>query len=220
MIHIITALTAQKRNTQRINVYLDGEFAFGLTRFVAAWLYLGQELSDEKITELQTEDAREVAYQKALNLLDYRPRTAQEIRQKLQKHEISADNIDYVLERLARSGLLNDQQFAQSWVDNRSEMRPRGRRALAYELRQRGVDQQTIEKTLENVDEEPLAYQAAVKRLPRLRGLEWQDFRTKLYRYLAQRGFNYEVCAPVIARLWQEQNDNQSPSDEEVNNEW
>ena len=131
MIHIITALTAQKRNTQRINVYLDGEFAFGLTRFVAAWLYLGQELSDEKITELQTEDAREVAYQKALNLLDYRPRTAQEIRQKLQKHEISADNIDYVLERLARSGLLNDQQFAQSWVDNRSEMRPRGRRARA-----------------------------------------------------------------------------------------
>ena len=45
----ITALKAQKRNPNRINVYLDGIFAFGLARVVAAWLQVGQTLSDEKI---------------------------------------------------------------------------------------------------------------------------------------------------------------------------
>ena len=65
----VTALKAQKRNSQRINVYLDDEFAFGLSRYAATWLQIGQELSPEKIKELQDIDAQEVAYQRALNLL-------------------------------------------------------------------------------------------------------------------------------------------------------
>ena len=55
----VTALKKQKRNAQRINVYLDGEFAFGLSRYAAAWLQVGQELSPEKIQELQEVDAQE-----------------------------------------------------------------------------------------------------------------------------------------------------------------
>ena len=69
MNHTITALTLQKRNRERVNVYLDGEYAFGLARIVAAWLVVGQELSDEKITQLRIEDEREVAYQRALRLI-------------------------------------------------------------------------------------------------------------------------------------------------------
>ena len=59
----------QKHNHQRVNVSLDGEFAFGLARIVAAWLQEGQVISDEKIAQLREEDAREVAYQQALNLI-------------------------------------------------------------------------------------------------------------------------------------------------------
>ena len=55
----ITDLKAQKRNHQRVNVYLDGEYAFGLSRIVAAWLHVGQELSPEKIKELKLEDELE-----------------------------------------------------------------------------------------------------------------------------------------------------------------
>mgnify|MGYP000952684904 FL=1 len=67
----ITALTAQKKNPQRINVFLDGEFAFGLQRIVAAWLIVGQTLSEEKINQLRSDDQSEIAYQKAINLLSY-----------------------------------------------------------------------------------------------------------------------------------------------------
>ena len=136
----ITAIAVQKKNPNRVNISLDDEFAFGLSRIVAAWLRLGQELSDEKIAALQNEDAREVAYVKALRFLGYRARSVQEVRENLQKHEIPETVIEEVLKRLQDTNLLNDQQFAQAWVENRNTFRPRSRRALAMELRQKGLD--------------------------------------------------------------------------------
>lgn len=204
MEHTITALTAQKKNPQRINVFLDGEFAFGLQRIVAAWLVMGQTLSEEKILQLKRDDQQEIAYQKALNLLSYRLHSETEITQKLKKHQISDEHIEHAIERLKRSGLLNDTSFAKAWVENRKEMRPRGRRALSYELKQRGVSPDTIEDVLDGIDEEELAYQAAIKRSQRLQDLDWGDFRLKLTRFLAQRGFNYETSSIVVSRLWAE----------------
>jgi regulatory protein len=205
MIYKITALKQQKRNHQRVNVYLDGSFAFGLTRTIAAWLQVGQEINDEKIAQLKVEDGREIAYQKALNLLNYRPRTSEEIRKKLHKKEINDADIEYVLKRLQRSKLIDDEAFAHAWVENRSDMRPRGKRALAYELRQRGIESNIIEKAIESVDEEELAYRAALKRARRLRNLEFNDFRRKLYSHLSQRGFGYDITRTAIERVWEQE---------------
>ena len=199
----ITALSAQKRNPQRINVFLDGEFAFGLARIVAAWLQVGQELTDERIAVLQSEDERESAYQQALGLLNYRARSAAEIRQKLERHDYRPETLDHVLERLKNAGLVNDAGFARSWVENRTEFRPRSRRALAYELRRRGVDEQTITESLTSVDEAAAAEQAAIKKARQLQSLEWKDFRVKMFSYLAQRGFDYETSSQVITRAWE-----------------
>jgi regulatory protein len=110
----ITALKAQKRNHQRINVYLDDEFAFGLSRFVAAWLHVGQYLSSEKICQLQIADAEEVAYQRALNFISYRPRSKAEVRKNLKKHATPEEVLPAVFERLCRAGLVDDVQFAQN----------------------------------------------------------------------------------------------------------
>ena len=219
MSYKITALKLQKRNHQRVNVYLDGEFAFGLARIVAAWLSVGQEIDNEKIAQLQHEDEREVAYQRALKFLNYRPRTRLEIRQNLQKHDIPEDVIGYVLERLQHAGLINNQRFAENWVENRSELRPRSRRALSYELKQRGIDPEVIEQTLEQIDDEGLAYQAALKQSRKYRNLEWEDFRRKMYGFLARRGFNYEISSHVTARVWARDHTRQDPDDILTNNE-
>lgn len=200
----ITGLKVQKKNTQRVNVYLDGEFAFGLRRIVAAWLSLGQELSDEKIAQLKADDAREEAYQRALRALESRPRSAAEIRQKLLEHDIPEELAEGVIERLKEHRLLDDEQFAQAWVENRSEFRPRGARLLAYELRQRGVDSEAIDASLEGIDESSLALQAARKQSRRLRELEWPDFRTKLTGFLARRGFSYEDASAAVSQVWSE----------------
>ena len=110
----ITAIEPQKNNPQRVNVYLDGEFAFGLTSLVAAWLKVGQELAEEKIASLKGEDAGEVTYQKALHFLSYRPRSMVEVRQNLTKRGISEPLIEETMNRLQRAGLVNDEAFRAS----------------------------------------------------------------------------------------------------------
>ena len=200
----ITTLTAQKRDPQRINVYLDGEFAFGIARILAAWLRVGQEISDDKISQLLEEDARETAYLQAIKFIQYRPRTEAEVRQNLIKHTVPTPVVDHVIDRLKRNGLLDDARFAQAWIENRNERRPRSRRALYFELHQRGIDAAIIEQSLQAVDEQELAYQAALKKARNIKNLEWKDFRQKMYAYLIQRGFNYEVTSQAVARIWDE----------------
>jgi regulatory protein len=209
----ITALKVQQRNPRRVNVYLDGEFAFGLERVAAAWLKIGQELSDEKIAQLQTEDEGEKAYQQALNLLSYRPRSEAEVRKKLEQRGVAESMIAEVLERLRRSGLVDDARFARDWAENRSEFRPRSRRALTIEMRQRGLDNESISQAVADLDDEQLAYQAALKHSRKLTGLDWQVYRQKLAGFLARRGFNYEVIAPVVRRLWDENHANHLEED-------
>lgn len=200
----ITGLQAQKKNHQRINVYLDGEYAFSLRRIIAAWLSLGQELSPEKIADLKAQDAQEEAVQKAVRYLEHRPHSVAEIRLKLQARSVPDHVIDAVIEIFLRNGLLDDKRFAQAWVENRNEFRPRGKRALAFELRQRGLDSETIENTLNDLDEEELAYQAGNKLARRLEGLEWAEFRQKLSGFLARRGFDYQTTSTVTRRIWSE----------------
>lgn len=202
----ITALKVQKRNPQRVNVYLDGEFAFGLARITAAWLHVGQKLSQEKIAKLKEQDTQEGAYQNALRLLSFRPRSSTEIRQKLAKHGYSDDVIDCALQRLIHSGLVDDARFAKEWADNRNEFRPRSRRALEYELRQHGLPREEIDQALEGLDENTLALQAARKYARKLQALPATEFRRKLYGFLARRGFNYEIAKPAVEQAWKENN--------------
>ena len=211
----VTALLVQKRDPNRINIYLDGEFAFGLARIVAAWLRVGLELDEKKIEQLQAEDARERALQQAMLFLSYRARSESEIRQNLRKHEIPEAVIDLTLERLRRDGLANDNEFAQAWVENRSTFRPRSRRMLVMELRQKGLDDESMDSALKNVDDEPLAYEAAQKRAARFKDLEWSEFRKKLSEFLARRGFSYAVIAPVVSRIWNEMHTQEHHFEEE-----
>lgn len=198
----ITALELQKRNRQRINVYLDGEFKFGLARIVAAWLQVGQELSEEKIELLLAQDNEEVAYQRALKFLDYRPRSEFELRRNLRKHKINDEVQDIVIRRLHENSLLDDERFASLWVENRCELRPRGKRLLQYELKQRGITEEIIQNTLETIDEEHLAYRAAKKQARKYESLEWNTFRKKMYGFLSRRGFGYATSSEVIDRVW------------------
>jgi regulatory protein len=201
----ITAIEAQKKNPNRVNIYLDDQFAFGLSRIVAAWLQTGQFISAEKIATLQSQDSRELALQKALHFLSYRARSVEEVRKNLEKHEIPDPVIQDTLTRLQSSGLLNDHEFAQSWVENRSTFRPRGRRALRMELRFKGLAEDVIESTLDEMsDEESLALQAARKYMRKLDTLPWLDFRNKLGGFLSRRGFPYEVIATVTKQAWAE----------------
>lgn len=205
MVQRITAIESQQKNPERVNVYLDGEFAFGLSSIVAAWLKVGQDLSEEKIANLKAEDDHEVTYQKALHFLSYRPRSSAEVRQNLTKRGISESLTDETVNRLQEAGLVNDESFARAWVENRNTFRPSGKPALRIELRRKGLSDEIVQSVLDTqVNEETLACEAARKYARRLAGLEWLKFRQKLGGFLTRRGFSYTVIAPVVSKVWKE----------------
>ncbi len=205
MMKEITALKLQKNNPKRINVFLDGFFSFGISRFVGAWLKVGQKISEKEINELVQKDSYEKALQSAIHLFNFRNRSENEVRTKLAGKGYAEDEINKVIENLKRSGALDDDKFARDWVESRSASKPRGRRLLAYELQQKKVNSEKIDEALQNLpDEITLAIKAADKVVHRYERMERDVFNKKVTAFLNRRGFNFEVIRDARNILWEE----------------
>lgn len=200
----ITALEYQKKNRERVSVYLDGRFAFGVPAIVAARLKRGQFLSDAEIASIQEQGDVETAYHKALDYLSYRPRSRAEVATYLKERGLSEEQIDAVAERLERAGLLDDVVFARFWVENRERFRPKGLRALRYELRLKGISNEIIDQALTSVDVSESAYRSAGKKARQVQHLDQREFHRKIVEYLARRGFDYDVAREAAERHWTE----------------
>ncbi len=197
----ITALRFQKRNKDRVSVYVDDQFAFGLAAIEAVRLRVGQTLSDDDVARLQVRDEVERAYERALNFLSYRPRSEAEVRRNLRKKDVDDEVVEVVIERLTRARLVDDGEFARYWVENRLQFKPRGARALHHELREKGVADSIITDALLDLDEEVAARQVAEAGARRLAHLKARDFRRKLGAYMARRGFSYSVIQPLVEEM-------------------
>ncbi len=193
----ITALKVQKRNPDRVSVYLDGRFAFGLAAIEAARLKVGQFLTDEEIARLRQRDQVERAAERALDLLSYRPRSETELRSRLAER-YDEEALEGALERLRRSGLVDDREFARYWVENRFQSNPRGKMLLRQELRQKGLEDEVIDEALADYDEEQAANRAAQKLLRRWKSAAPHLLRRRLTDALLRRGFPYSVVGPVV----------------------
>jgi len=196
----ITALKTQKRDKSRVNVFLDGEYAFPVSLDAALELKKGQELSDAEIDVLKNADAYSKAYNASLRYLSYRQRSQSELEIYLKKKEYSDEIVSHTVERLLEKGYLNDAEFARMWIDERNRFRPRAARALRAELRQKGVDNSVIDTALIDLDEEEAAWNAVQSKLARWESLDDFEFKKKVSGYLGRRGFGYDVVRSVLER--------------------
>lgn len=201
MAGVITALQTQKKNKARINVFLDNEYAFPLSLNAALSLKKGQFLNDEDINKLKNQDEIDKAYQRALHFLSFRARTQHEIENYLGDKDFSEVAIENAVEKLHRHKYLDDVDFGKQWVSNRTRLKPKGKRALRYELRQKGLSDADIEASIANVNEDDLAWQAVQRKLPLWQSLDRMAFKKKLTAFLARRGFNYDSIAAVLAKI-------------------
>ncbi|GAB5490740.1 MAG: recombination regulator RecX [Phototrophicaceae bacterium] len=217
----VTLLERQKKNSERVNVYLDGEFAFGLNIMDALQLKKGQELDEQSIAELQHKDAIVKAIDVAVNLLSYRPRSKHEIRQKLRKKDYDEFVIETAIERMVARSYLDDHAFARFWIESRNRSKPRGKRALSYELRNKGVSDAIIRELLEDmVDETAGAYDAAQKRIRRMRGKTQYEFKQKVGAFLQRRGFNYEAVNQALETIIEELQETEPDYFAEKEDDW
>lgn len=143
------------------------------------------------------------AYEAAVRYLGPRPRSVAEVRRHLAKKRHDRAEIDAALTRLREQGYLDDLAFARYWREQRARFRPKGRIALAAELRAKGVDASAIDEALEGSesDEVERARAALEPRLARWRALDPAERKAKAQAFLRQRGFSYDVVEEVLARI-------------------
>jgi len=203
----ITAIEAAKRRKSRVNIFLDGAFAFSLGAEVAEeqGLHLGQALPEPLIEELGRLDRCQRCLNAALRLLSYRPRSEVEIRMRLKlKRGFDDETIDSVILQLRARQLIDDAAFARFWRENRESFSPRSERMLKLELRRKGIAPEVIDQVLEGIDEDEDAYRAAQKKARSLSREDHDAFRGKLGEFLRRRGFSYEVASRAIERIWRD----------------
>ena len=201
----ITAIEAQRRRTDRVNVFLDGGFAFSLGTEVAGdqGLHLGQALSDIRIEELGRAELVQRCLQSALRFLSCRPRSEAETRMRLSRG-FDEETVSRVISQLKARQMIDDVAFAQFWREDRESFSPRSERMLKLELRRKGIATEVIDEVLEGIDDGEDAYRAGQKKARSLSREDHDAFRRKLGGFLRRRGFSYEVANRAIERLWRE----------------
>ncbi|MCO5181817.1 MAG: RecX family transcriptional regulator [Candidatus Promineofilum sp.] len=200
----ITALTAQVKNPDRVNVFIDGAFAVGLALSVAAGLRIGQEISQSELEQLDQRDEVHRARERVLRLLARRPYSSAEISRYLRRHQMDDEIIQNVIDDLTEAKLIDDDAFAAYWVEQRETFRPRSRLALRQELSQKGVEREIVAEALSDVNEIDAARRVARKQAGRWRGLAEAEWRTKMTRYLMRHGYPYDVVSEVVTETWLE----------------
>jgi regulatory protein len=205
--NIITSIERQKKNRHRVSVYLDGEFAFGLNddavfRF---GLRKGMELGEELRAEIERFDNLVQAKLAAERLIAVRPRSEKELRQRLAIRGFPPDAIDEVVTTFLRVQLLNDLEFARSWVRDRLRLRPRAASALRRELRGKGIHDDIITRVLAEAFEEKedldVARQLAAAWCGKRSSLERDVLRRRLAGYLQRKGYSASVVYDVLGEM-------------------
>jgi len=205
----ITSLQPQGNNPERINVYVDGHFLLGVHARIVHQLALAldQELSPEQLEQLRNEEALQLAIDRALNYLSFRPRSRQEIRRYLRRKETPPALVETALARLDALELVNDYDFASFWIETREQFSPRGTHALKNELYMKGIEREIVDDLVDEEQDEELAMRAGHKKavsLLRSPDIDFTTFRTRLGAFLQRRGFGYEVAARTVKALWKE----------------
>ena len=198
----VTSIEPQKHATTRYSIFLDGQFAFGIGRdlLLDSGLAKGEFLDRDRIDAILARDAIDRAVSTAMRALDQRMQTSRELQIRLQRKGFESAAIDAALERLTEYGYLNDERFAELWIENRLAHRPRGKRMLEHELRQKGIDRQTVEETVGSldIDDRAAALLVAQKQLRKLESLPPAEQKKKLTGMLARRGFDFGVIRATL----------------------
>ena len=207
----ITKLGYQKKDPNRVNVYVDEKYVAGIdiNDVVKLGIYNGQEISQDELKKIIGESEFGKLFNSALNFLSYRPRSEWEIRHKLKFKTEDGQLIETVIDKLKKIGQVNDVDFAKWYIDQRQTFKPMGRRAVKYELIKKGLINKTINDTLSEqegqIGDKELAERVAEKFVGRLRKIDYNQenipkTKNKLQRLLASRGFDWEVIDETVEK--------------------
>jgi regulatory protein len=199
----ITEIRTQKKKG-RVNVYVNERFSFGISDalLIDFDLFVGKELSEREIKKIKEGNNKSKCLEKSFRLLSVRPRSEKELSEKLSK-KFDKQTVNNTLEKLKDYKYLNDEEFTKSWISSRKT--GRGKKALFFELKQKGIKKETLEKELGEIshkDELENAF-SLVKKKTKYKNLSRNEAFKKVAPFLSRRGFSYEVVKKVINSLYE-----------------
>jgi len=198
---IITSIKQQK-NKNRVNVYLDDKFAFGidLDNFVLLHLKIDQELTEKEIEDIVKKAEYQKTLDKLLRFAMVRPRSAKEVTDYFRRKEVHESMRKELVDKLKHFELIDDTKFAKWWVEQRLAFRPKSQRILNLELRMKGIKKETIDEVLGEtiIDEEKMAKELLSKKMYKWKKLEPRLKRQKMSQYLVGKGFSWDMVEKVV----------------------
>ena len=140
------------------------------------------------------------AYNNCIKFLAPRARSIKETRDYLKKKKFTSITIDKTINRLLKEHLLDDKIFACLFVESRGRFRPRSKFALSFELKQKGLDDDVIEYAVKDIDDLNSAWSAVKPRLCMWQNFNSEKFKKKIFNYLKNRGFSYEISLEIFKK--------------------
>ncbi|KMK74948.1 recombination regulator RecX [Alkalihalobacillus pseudalcaliphilus] len=213
----ITKITTHKRFKQRYHLYLDKgqgeEYGFSVDEdvLIKRGIKKGLELDEEELLRIIDEDERKKTYHLSIHYLSYRMRSVWELRQYLQEKERKVEHIEAAIEELLKQKLLNDVEFAKSFVRTKKNTQLKGPIKIAQELKQKGVSIQNVEVALleYSLDEEIDKLQQWLQKQKPSERESVAIFRQKQQQKLQLKGFQQSAITQAYSGIELEEQDGQ-----------
>ena len=203
----ITKIETGKRNKERVNVYIDDEYAFSINMELVYkfGLKVNEEVNKEKLIEISKSENLSKCKELALRTIERSYKTEKEIRDKLLAKEFDIETVDSTINFLIEYGFIDDSKFVSMYIKDR--IRTQGRNKIRYSLISKGVNKLLIEEafsTLDRDDEMERAIILCEKKYLNISKREDDDFKikNKLTRYLLGRGYDYDIAKEVIKEVF------------------
>ena len=204
----VTKLVSQKRNPDRVNMYIDEEFFCGISLDGIAKfnIYLGKELEESDLEEILFEELKNRFFQRAINYISRAIKTEVQLKRYLKElsfkkkgkwfTDISKESLEEIIndtaERLKEYNYLNDEVFAEEFLQSRMKNRPRGKSVLLSELISKGVNAELAKEKVEELVEDEYAI------LKRIYEKKYGDENmfiqdSKKIDFLRRKGFSWDL---------------------------
>lgn len=204
----ISEVVVQKNDSSRVSIFSDGKFVFGLSLFDATSLSLhkGTEVTAKQVDDICATVLRDQIKSWVLGLLARRPYSRFQIIRKARTKHYRRSDIDPILDDFESRGWLNDYEFAKAYANDKYNLSGWGPNKIKMYLFREGISQQTIEKVLSKLDDDPDIYEILEKLVQKkknhfLREKDTFKRKKKVVDYLMRKGFNGNDVFKFIDRL-------------------
>jgi regulatory protein len=195
----ISKITPQKKNKKRSTIYINGDYAFGLSNEILLKhnLHEGDEIEDTTIQNVLLEQEKQRIRERVLRLLHYGRRSIKELKNRLLAIGFEEKLVKGVLDEFVRDDTLNDENFAAAFVADYTNLKPKGNIFIRRELTNKGVSAEIIDKVICRRDEGEIVESLLQSKLARFDLGDTKD-RQKVLRRLLSRGFTPSIVFEKI----------------------